>query len=359
MFTYMLLAGLISPAAPPEVAAPDVRESVKKGLDWLAARQKNDGSWAGSNGAFTTSTTAYAGLAFLMEGTTPDAGEYCAALLKAVTWFQKNTQASGLLVPANDQTEVGRYMQGHTAALLFLASVYDIDDHDVRRELLRPILVAAVKYTIEAQTQAGGWGFVSAREGGLDHSASTALVLQALHTAEKAGIPVPRESLEKAATYLQDATAGDGGVNYSLANTSDVRSFATATTAAALLNADRKSVHLADWVAYSKRYAHPLEIDALGTPRGGFSSYILQQSLATARVAHALGETGHLALDPTVGEADLLRWSPFRERLFKYLKQTQTDDGYWSDGAFGASYTTALALIMLQMDNNYLPAFSR
>jgi uncharacterized protein YfaS (alpha-2-macroglobulin family) len=359
MFTHMLVAAaLTAPSAPPEVAAPDVRESVKKGLRWLAARQKSDGSWAGNNGSFTTITTAYAGLAFLMEGTTPDEGDYLAAVLKAVTWFQKNAQPNGLLVPANEQTEVERYMQGHTAALLFLASVYDIDDYDVRREQLRPILVAAVKYTVEAQTLSGGWGFVSAREGS-DNSASTALVLQALRTAEKAGILVPRDSLEKAAKYLSDATAQDGGVNYSLANTSVARSFSTATTAAALLHADRKPVHLAGWVAYSKRHARPLEVDAIGTPRGGFSSYILQQNLATARVAFALGETGHLALDPATREADLLRWSTFRERLFNYLKKTQTDDGYWSDGTVGTPYATALALIMLQLDNNYLPAFAR
>ena len=85
----------------------------------------------------------------------------------------------------------------------------------------------------------------------------------------------------------------------------------------------------------------------------------MQQHLALARLANALGEDGHRKLDPRMKDADLLQWSAYRARLFGYLKATQVKDGSWADPFISPAYGTALALIMLQLDNNYLPAFSR
>ena len=47
----------------------------------------------------------------------------------------------------------------------------------------------------------------------------------------------------------------------------------------------------------------------------------------------------------------------YREGLFKYLASTQEAAGNWADPYAGAPYNTAVALIILQLDNNYLPAF--
>ena len=87
------------------------------------------------------------------------------------------------------------------------------------------------------------------------------------------------------------------------------------------------------------------------------NSYTLQQHLAVARVAYGLGDRGHRALDPAARDSEVLAWSAHREALFKYLKATQTADGTWIDQFIGPAYSTALALVILQLDNNYLPAF--
>jgi hypothetical protein len=361
MFASTLLAAVlaVTPAAPPEAGTPEVRETVKRGLKWLASQQSNDGTWTGNNGFFTVTTTAYAGLALLMEGSTLQEGQYTSNLRLTVAWFEKIAQPNGLLVPETDQFELARYMQAHTSALLFLASAYDTDDDAARRKRLRPILDNAVKYAIKGQTQRGGWGVLASPQYDYDDSISTASMLQALLAAEKAGILVPRSSLEKATKYLRDATNEDGSVNYALVNGAFPQPYATTFAAAALMATERKPSPLTRWVAYTKRNAAFLPKPEQLANAGVYNSTALQQYLTTARIAHALGDAGHRTLDPKTPDADLLRWSPHREGLFKYLKAAQTADGSWPDVVTGPSHSTALTLIMLQLDNNYLPAFSR
>jgi hypothetical protein len=361
MFASTLLVAALggTPAALPEAGAPEVHHCVKKGLKWLVAQQSSEGTWTARNGFFTASTTAYAGLALLMEGSTLQEGKYAANLRLAVAWFEKIAQPNGLLVPANEQSEPGGgYMQSHTAALLFLASAYDTDDDTGRRKRLRPVLYNAVQFAVQAQTRRGGWGFFAAGATyAFDTSPSTADMLQALLIAEKAGISVPRDSCEKAVKYLLDATNSDGGVHFTLANESGAGPDTTAITAATLAMTDRKPRALACEVVCTRRTAV-----SIGIKYGrevSFHSSALHEYLATARIAHALGDFGHQILDPGAKETDLLRWSPYRERLFRYLRHNQAIDGSWPDIVVGPSYSTALTLIMLQMDNNYLPAFGR
>jgi hypothetical protein len=54
-----------------------------------------------------------------------------------------------------------------------------------------------------------------------------------------------------------------------------------------------------------------------------------------------------------------VKWSAYRAALFKELKDAQGKDGAWVDKTSGPTYPTALALVILQFDNEYLPAFSR
>jgi hypothetical protein len=51
-------------------------------------------------------------------------------------------------------------------------------------------------------------------------------------------------------------------------------------------------------------------------------------------------------------------WKPFREKLFNQIITVQKPDGSW-DGNIDAVYVTACNLIMLQLDNGFLPIFQR
>ena len=247
--------------------------------------------------------------------------------------------------------------------MLFIASVCDTDDDPARRKRLGKLLDAAVKYAIDGQSSRGGWGFIAAREGyDFDDTMTSTFVLQSLRAAEKAGATVPRAALNKAAKYLASATNQEGGIIYTMSNGGrpmggDGQPLQTAAAAAFYVYADRKPPTLAKWVSFAAKNTPPLPLPGKGPQPALYNSYTLQQHLALARLARGLGESGHRGLDPAARETDLLAWSGYRELLFKYLKATQAADGSWTDQFIGAGYSTALALIALQLDNNYLPAF--
>src|SRR5262245_48746116 len=177
----LLALALTTPAAPPEVPAPDVQDNVKKGLKWLAAQQAADGSWSGNGGLYPTAVTGFAGLALLMEGSTLQEGQYSEHLRRAVARFEKVAQPSGLLVPANNANELSRYMLSHGVGLTFLAAAYDVDDDEPRRKRVAKLLEAAVKFAGDGQTSRGGWGYVSATDGAdFDEANVTVTMLQAL-----------------------------------------------------------------------------------------------------------------------------------------------------------------------------------
>lgn len=335
-------------------AVPDVNFTVARGLKWLADKQNKDGTWLSNGDFLKVNVTSYAGLAMLMQGSTLQEGPYAANLRLTVTWFEKIAQSNGLLVPADDPTEEGRYMQSHCAALLFLASAYDADGNVDHRKRLQKILARAVVFAIEGQTPQGGWGFVSSHEsGGNDETPSTVFMVQALLAAKRAGIDVPQAAIDKAARYLVNATNAEGGLPYAPNNAGGAQQLQTAAGAAAFLTNDRRPSTMLKWIQYSRQTLPQAE------PPIQINSSILQQHLAAARVIHNLGDGGHRALDPDTNDANLLRWTPHRARLFCFLKTTQNADGSWPDPFIGPVYTTSLALIMLQLDNDYLPAFSR
>ena len=88
------------------------------------------------------------------------------------------------------------------------------EDADRREELI-DVLTRAVVFTGQAQTAAGGWGYVSAKDGGdFDEGSTTITQVQGLRGCRNAGIPVPKEIIDKAIKYIHKCTLPDGGVQY-------------------------------------------------------------------------------------------------------------------------------------------------
>src|SRR5262249_40384205 len=87
-----------------------------------------------------------------------------------------------------------------------------------RREKLVKILEKACKFTRDAQTNRGGWGYVSAKDGSnFDEGSVTITQVQGLRAARNAGIIVPNDAIKAAQRYRKDSTNDQGGVQYSLA----------------------------------------------------------------------------------------------------------------------------------------------
>lgn len=364
MNSTVLALALLVPAAPPAPAAgPDVRDTVRNGLKWLAEKQKADGTWESLNDVAPTATTATAGLALLMEGSTPARGKYAAGVRKTVDYFVKNSADNGLLA-SKGMNEQFQYIQSHAHALLFLACAYDVDDDTERRAKVAKVIDKAVAFLGTAQTKGGGWGFAAAGDpmgAGFDDTQSTALVLQALVAARKAGVDVPKGLTDKGFAYLERATNKQGGIVYSLSGGqvprgNDGQPGISAAAAAGALALDGRPGRFGGWVTNAGSVVTQQYFTGLKQGGGVYTMTIL---LNTARVAYAVGETGHKKLDPDAAAAALVRWSDQRAKLFKTLKEMQGKDGSWNEQSFGPAYFTAQALVALQLENDFLPALAR
>jgi hypothetical protein len=231
-----------------------------------------------------------------------------------------------------------------------------------------------VEFTARAQTRLGGWGYVSALESGdFDEGSVTITQLQALRAARDAGIPVPKETIDKAKDYLRKSTQvvrhdpdprkREAGVIYSLRHGGgNVRPPLTAAGIACMFSAGEYENELAiQWLNYCQRN---IPIDRTGRDSFGHWEYT---HFYYAQVLYVLGEDRHAKLRPDLAEIErrdpsqrvLLKWSRYREVVFDFLKSRQSSNGSWSYGGVGPVFTTALHLIILQLDKAALPIFQR
>ncbi|HMP07072.1 MAG TPA: terpene cyclase/mutase family protein, partial [Lacipirellulaceae bacterium] len=190
-----------------------VKKTIAGGLDWLAYQQHKLGHWT-AQGRYPTAMTALAGLAMLSEGSTTTQGKYAENIRRAVNFLIQRSRPNGLIGDVDDD----RYTYGHGFAMLFLSEVLGEEEDQERRDQLVAVLTKAVVFTGQAQTAAGGWGYVSAKDagsGGFDEGSTTITQVQGLRGCRNAGIPVPSEVIEKAVSYIHNCTMPDGAVQYS------------------------------------------------------------------------------------------------------------------------------------------------
>ncbi|MBY0229710.1 MAG: terpene cyclase/mutase family protein [Gemmataceae bacterium] len=338
----------------------EYRDTLRKGLAWLARQQKPDGRFEGVEGKYALSMTALAGMAFLGEGSTMKEGRYRDSIRRAADWLMDRAQPNGLIGVATREAEGGRYVYGHGFGLLFLASLAGEEDSARRRERLMGILERACKYSRDAQTSRGGWGYVSAKESdGFDEGSVTITQMQALRAARNAGVIVPGEAIRMAQRYLADSTLEDGGICYSL-SLGKRPPGKPALTAAAICCAFGAGEYGGEWVRKWLRFSR----DRIGSPGSGRIGHDEYTRYYFAQVAYVLGEDRHKKLDPEAKGDDLVTWKTHRKALFDEYKRTQSADGSWSNDSWtarlvGPVYVTACYLAVMQLDKGALPIFQR
>lgn len=328
------------PSVDARQADPQVTETVEQGLDWLAYQQHKLGHWTAQHGRYPTAMTALAGMALLCEGSTTTQGKYAENIRRAVDFLARRSRTNGLIGDVDDD----RYTYGHGFAMLFLSQVLGEEEDLQRREELIDLLTRAVVFTGQAQTKAGGWGYVSAKDGsGFDEGSTTITQVQGLRSCRNAGIPVPKEVIEQAVKYIHDCTLKDGAVQYS-SKGGGGRPAITAAAVACLYNAgEYDDQYVPKMIDYCRRHLDPTSRDSFGHWHYAHFYY--------AQVRYREG-----------GEP----WDSYRREIEKRLLREATrlkigDEAaaMWGQGYIGPVYTTALNLIMLQLENGYLPIYQR
>ena len=355
-----VLALAVGPAAAQEKKKVDVEETVKKGLVWLARQQATDGSWS-SSGQYPTVCTGLAGMAMLMEGSTMREGKYSDNIVKAVEWFANRSQTSGLLGIPTNPTEAGRYIYGHGFGLMFLACAYGEEDDKDRRKKLEKLIQKAVDFSGKAQTKQGGWGYVSAADGGgFDEGSTTITQLQGLRAARNAGIAVPKGVIDNATEYLRKCTTPRGGVIYNLgqgqiAQAGSERPPITAAAAACAFSAGNYDDKYAKmWIKYCQEV---LWQGGRAGAQGGHDDY---QTYYFAQVIFALGDDRYAKLFPNEEPKNRMMWSKYRDNLYDFIKSRQGGDGGWTGGFDGNGIiVSSFNLTLLQLEKGLLPMYHR
>ena len=308
--------------------------ATRRGLDFLARTQSSRGQW--NTPPYPVAVTALAGLALLCSGSTVTQGPYSKQIARTTDYLLSQSRKNGLIGdPQNDQ----RYTYGHGFSMLFLSQVLGEEGLQDRRDDLVETLDRAVAFCGKAQTPAGGWGYVSAKDGqDYDEGSTTITQVQGLRGCRNAGITVPGEIIEAAKRYIYTCQNPDGGISYSSQQMGSSRPAITAASLAALYNAgDYENSKVPEMLNYSRRELYDVKKvdDAFGHWHYTYLYY--------SQVVYRQGDE---------------EWLPFRDRLYSNIENDQGPEGAW-EGQIHNIYISACNLIMLQLDLGYLPIFQR
>jgi squalene cyclase len=312
----------------------DWQRSIRRGLDFLARTQNTRGQW--NTPTYPTALAALAGTALICSGSTTTQGPYAKNIARCTDFLISKCRPNGLI---GDPLTDNRYTYGHGFSMLMLSQILGEEGYEDRRNELIDVLNRAVRFCCSAQTDAGGWGYVSAKDGAqYDEGSTTVTQVQGLRGCRNAGIAVPAEAIERARNYIYQCKNSDGGISYSSKQMGTSRPAITAAALAALYNAgDYTGEHVPEMLRFSREKLH---------------------DLTNAASAFGHWHYTYLYYSQVVYRQGNEEWEPFREALYNRIVSEQAADGSWS-GQIHPVYITACNLIMLQLDRGLLPIYQR
>lgn len=301
------------------------QNAVRKGLEWLAQRQR--GGEQSQFGVAGAGIVALEGLAFMQAGNLPGRGKYGKEVQHCLDYVLQNCQESGLI--ASDVNAGPMY--GHGFATLFLSEIYGMTGDESVKEKLQK----AVRLIEKVQNPEGGWRYQPAP---FDADLSVTICqVMALRAARDAGIKVEKDVVDKAIKYVRRCQNADGGFSYMAGQGGSMGGSAFPRSAAGVC---------------ALYYA------------GVFEGHDLEKGLNYIRNFHPnsgrLNE-GHFYYGYYYGtQAMFLAGGEYWRTFYPAIRDTlisRQESDHWS-GDFVEDYATAMALIILQMPNRYLPVYS-
>jgi len=311
-----------------EMITDETQRTIDLGLSFLAKRQQPDGSFGGGGYSRDVAVSALAGMAFIASGSTPSRGPYGEHIERSIRYLIEHTQDSGFInVPGSGSHGP---MYGHGFATLFLAETYGM----TRNAEIREKLSRAVNLICNSQNAEGGWRYQPIRKEA-DISVTICQVM-ALRAAKNAGMHVPADVIDKCIDYVKKSQNSDGGFMYMI-NGGQSAFPRSAAGVVALYSAG-----IYEGPEVERGLAYVMDYMPHGTGFNRESHYFYGHYYAVQAMWIKGGE----------------HWRKWFPAVRDELIQRQRKDGSWMD-SICQEYGTAMACIILQIPNNYLPIFQR
>lgn len=335
-----------TPSATPvaDLMTPETQAAIDRGLAYLSRAQLDDGGYPdGQFGTGNVAVTALAGLALMAGGHQPGRGLYARNVSKAVDYVCRRQAPNGLL-SSTEAAVSHAAMYQHGFGTLFLAEVYGMLPDAGRNRQVRDALDRAVMLILASQqrTDAGGWRY-DVRPNDADVSVTVAMMM-ALRAARNAGLSVPKSVIDSAVKYVKQCQTADGGFVYK--KEQQFAGSAFARSAAAVVGLYSAGIYDGKEIANGLNYL----IKYSPNRRSGWGNDIRPEYYFYGQYYAALAMW-------TAGGAYWTEWFPaIRDELLS--KSRAGGQGIWQD-FHGPAFATAIAGIVLQLPNNYLPILQK
>lgn len=326
-----------SPAPPKDEAR---RTAIRKGMEYLASVQNKSSGAMECNQYFVLASTSLAGMAYLSGGNLPGRGQYCRNVEMALRFILDNAVTPGGYIQLNSSN-----MYSHGFATLFLAEAYGTmpASGDLGQRVWKA-LKKSVNMIQKCQSAEGGWWYNPIKDSGSNGADISVTVCEtnALRAARNCGIAVDKRVVENALKCVEAAHNDDGGFSYRVgingvmfggAGSAFPRSCGAVCVLQALGAYD--SFLVKDGIRYITKVGLPKPGEMNGSGTSYYALYYFSQAMFMAGTDY---------------------WNEWWPKIRELMLANQDATGFWL-GEGGKPYGTAVALIVLQMPDRYLPIY--
>jgi hypothetical protein len=316
----------------------ETERAIERGLTYLARWQSPTGGFGTNAYRNNVAVTSLAALAFMAGGHQPGRGKYGRVVTDALRCVlsYEDRNIPGFLYNPNGTPHGPMY--GHGFGTLFLAEVSGMIPDARLRDDAHGALKRAVQLILDSQNPSGGWRYFP-RSRDADISVTICQIM-ALRAARNAGIAVPKSQVDKCVKYVRSCQDRLGGWFRYMAEGGGNDQMAFARTAAGVCALYSAGIYDDDDVRkgldYLMRYKPP----------GMFPRHDMHYFY------------GHYYAAQVMWTAGGHYWKEWFPAIRDELVGRQMNDGSWQD-MICPHYGTAMACIILQIPNNYLPILQK
>lgn len=322
---------------------PQTDKAIDRGLAFLAQQQYNDGSWGTNNYKGNVAVSSLGAMAFMAAGHQPNRGQYGRRVTDALRFVltqERDKTHPGFLHNPNAMPQHGP-MYGHGFGTLFLSEVSGMVPDKALAKEVNGTLRRAVECILRSQNGEGGWRYHPvARDADLS---VTICQIMALRSAKNAGVAIPDSKVKKCVEYVKRCQDPQGGwFRYMLQGGGGGGQQAFARTAAGVVALYSAGVYKGPEIEKGLQFLQQ------NRPGQGFFPLRLDMHYFY----------GHYYAVQAMWVAGGKYWTDWFPAIRDELLKSQQANGQWHDQICG-HYATAMACIILQVPNNYLPILQK